>query len=121
MTQHKHMPCMQTPMCMISLVVENRQWFMSQKGMGCSGSDRDASFCAWMLLPKYPEMLVVEDATLDSRWADAWYAGLGRWGTCRAYEPGLPAGWACTCMMWGGKPPSMAWLCALPQLLLQYA
>ena len=61
--------CMQTPMCMISLVVDDRQWFISQKGMGCTGSNRDVSFCAWMLLPRYPEMLVVEDATLDSRWA----------------------------------------------------
>lgn len=67
--------CMQTPMCLISLVAEDRQWFKSQKGMGCTGSDRNASFCAWMLLPKHPEMLVVEDATLDSRWAGAWHAG----------------------------------------------
>ena len=62
---------MQTKMCLISLVAEDRQWFKSQKGMGCAGSNRTSSFCAWLLLPKNPEMLVVEDAALDSRWADA--------------------------------------------------
>lgn len=55
------------PIAIVSLVDKERQWFKSCVGLNCSQTDRKSSFCAWTLVPKNPEVLVVLDATEDVR------------------------------------------------------
>jgi hypothetical protein len=50
------------------LVDTDRQWFKSAQGLpGVTETSRATSFCAWTLLPKNPEVLIVTDATEDER------------------------------------------------------
>ena len=56
------------PIAVVSLVDNERQWFKSCVGLNCSQTDRKSSFCAWTLVPKNPEVLVVPDATEDVRY-----------------------------------------------------
>ncbi len=56
------------PIAIVSLVDTDRQWFKSAQGLpGVSSTSRATSFCAWTLLPKNPEVLIVTDATKDKR------------------------------------------------------
>jgi diguanylate cyclase (GGDEF)-like protein/PAS domain S-box-containing protein len=55
------------PMAAISLVAEDRQWFKSRVGLSVAGTPRDVAFCAHTILSDSP--LVVEDASLDGRFA----------------------------------------------------
>lgn len=55
------------PIAIVSLVDKERQWFKSCVGLNCNQTDRKSSFCAWTLVPKNPEVLVVPDATEDAR------------------------------------------------------
>mmetsp|Transcript_4521 Transcript_4521/g.13071 ORF Transcript_4521/g.13071 Transcript_4521/m.13071 type:complete len:751 (-) Transcript_4521:124-2376(-) len=55
------------PICLVSLVDHDRQWFKSKQGLTACQTDRDSSFCAWGLLPKHPKVLVVPDAMDDIR------------------------------------------------------
>ena len=57
-----------TPMAAISFVDERRQWFKSRIGLPATETPRDFSFCAHAVLGD--ETLIVEDATLDVRFAD---------------------------------------------------
>ena len=57
-----------TPISLISLVDENRQWFKSRVGLDAEETPRVQSFCAHTLTQ--PETLIVEDAQLDDRFAD---------------------------------------------------
>jgi diguanylate cyclase (GGDEF)-like protein len=59
---------MDTPVAVVSLVDEARQWFKAKTGWGVCGTDRDAAFCAYAILDPTP--LVVPDATLDPRFCD---------------------------------------------------
>lgn len=60
----------ETPIALISLVDTDRQWFKSQHGLEVAETPRDASLCAHALLnPR--EVLIVEDARRDSRFADS--------------------------------------------------
>lgn len=58
-----------TPMAMISLVDEGRQWFKAQVGLGIHQTPREESFCAWTILSPAP--MVVENALVDPRFRDS--------------------------------------------------
>ncbi len=58
-----------TPVALVTLVDEQRQWFKSKHGLKLCATPRDQAFCAHALLnPR--ELLVVPDATADPRFAD---------------------------------------------------
>jgi len=56
-----------TPMGLVSLVAEDRQWFKAKVGIELEQTDRDLSFCAHTI--NGHELLEVPDATLDARFA----------------------------------------------------
>src|SRR5438046_2749335 len=57
-----------TPVSLITLVDECRQWFKSRYGTDLLETPRDHSFCSHTILQK--EMFVVDDARQDERFAD---------------------------------------------------
>ncbi len=56
------------PIAMVSLIDDQRQWFKSRVGMDVSQTARDISFCGHAILQS--ELFIVEDARLDTRFAD---------------------------------------------------
>ena len=56
------------PISQLSLVDSNRQWCKSIQGLDLKQINRDVAFCAWVLLPKHPTALVVEDTHEDARY-----------------------------------------------------
>ncbi len=54
-----------TPIALVTLIDEDRQWFAGNTGLTLDETARDLSFCAHTLAPRTP--LIVPDARLDAR------------------------------------------------------
>lgn len=54
---------------LLTIVNEDYQWFKSRQGLLCDRTSRDVSFCGHAIITP-EELLIVEDATQDPRFAD---------------------------------------------------
>lgn len=58
-----------TPMAAVTLIDKDRQWFKSTAGFEATETSREAAFCGYTVLQN--DILVVEDATKDARFASS--------------------------------------------------
>lgn len=56
------------PICLVTLIDENRQWFKSKVGLDISETSREVSFCQYAIMGE--DLMEVEDANLDQRFKD---------------------------------------------------
>lgn len=54
-----------TPIAIITLVDEDRQWFKSKIGLDVAETSRDVAFCAYAILPDSRQTMVIRDAFED--------------------------------------------------------
>lgn len=57
-----------TPIALVSLIDENRQWFKAKVGLGVSETPRSISFCTHAI--EGDDVFVIDNAKQDSRFAD---------------------------------------------------
>ena len=55
------------PICAISLIDRDRQWFLAERGLNADGTPRDTSFCTYAIQGTVP--MAVPDALADPRFA----------------------------------------------------
>ncbi|DBA97814.1 TPA: hypothetical protein ACH3X3_012684 [Trebouxia sp. C0006] len=62
---------LEIPLSCVAILGAERQQILSASGVASSQpyTDRKVSFCAWLLVPEQPELLIVEDMMADSRFA----------------------------------------------------
>jgi diguanylate cyclase (GGDEF)-like protein len=56
------------PICAVSLIDHDRQWFRASRGLGVDQTPRSVAFCDHAI--RVDEPFIVEDASLDQRFAD---------------------------------------------------
>jgi GAF domain-containing protein len=59
---------LETPIALVTLVSEEKQWFKSSVGLDVAETSRDVSFCGHAIASD--STLVIEDAQADERFAD---------------------------------------------------
>jgi signal transduction histidine kinase len=59
----------QTPIALISLVDDKRQWFKSHKGVSATETSKEHSFCTHAIA-SFEDIMIVDDATADERFSD---------------------------------------------------
>lgn len=57
-----------TPISLVTLIDEDRQWFKSKVGLDATEGPRDTSFCGHVILDN--EVMIINDATKDERFFD---------------------------------------------------
>jgi diguanylate cyclase (GGDEF)-like protein/PAS domain S-box-containing protein len=87
-----------TPIALVTLLDDRRQWFKARVGLDAAETDRDIAFCAHTILE--PDIFLVEDARQDPRFAKnplvtgdlgiRFYAGVPL-----SADDGLPVGTLC--------------------------